>query len=185
MVDPAVEYRTAYRNAVLRGSDDLVALLAEARRSTEVTPGDHAVAALARGERPGGPAAGGARHQQQEVVILAALGGHLEPGVEALGAGFFGHVGGGPPGTLLHHAAWVGSAALARVCSGAAPIPSRLRRGVRPPLRGRRSARSTTTLAGRDYVAVADHLVAAGARVEPHFAEVAEGPLAEWLEDWV
>ena len=40
-------------------------------------------------------------------------------------------------------------------------------------------------LPGRDYVAVADRLLAAGAAVEPRFAEVAQGPLAEWVEDRV
>jgi ankyrin repeat protein len=34
---------------------------------------------------------------------------------------------------------------------------------------------------GRDYVAVAERLVAAGAQLEPRFAEVAEGPLAGWV----
>ena len=36
---------------------------------------------------------------------------------------------------------------------------------------------------GRDYVAVVELLLAAGAELEPRFAEVAEGPLREWLED--
>jgi hypothetical protein len=35
---------------------------------------------------------------------------------------------------------------------------------------------------GRDYVAVLEALVAAGAELEPRFEEVAEGPLADWLE---
>ena len=38
-------------------------------------------------------------------------------------------------------------------------------------------------IAGRDYVAVATQLVAAGAELEPRFVEVAEGPLADWLEE--
>lgn len=38
-------------------------------------------------------------------------------------------------------------------------------------------------LPGRDYVAVAELLLAAGARFEPRFTEVAEGPVAEWLQD--
>jgi hypothetical protein len=37
-------------------------------------------------------------------------------------------------------------------------------------------------LPGHDYVAVAEQLVAAGAELEPRFAEPAEGPLAAWLE---
>jgi hypothetical protein len=35
---------------------------------------------------------------------------------------------------------------------------------------------------GRDYVAVAEMLTAAGNEVEPQFLEVAEGPLYDWLE---
>jgi hypothetical protein len=35
---------------------------------------------------------------------------------------------------------------------------------------------------GRDYVAVAELLVAAGNEIEPHFLEVADGPLYDWLE---
>jgi ankyrin repeat protein len=36
---------------------------------------------------------------------------------------------------------------------------------------------------GRDYVAVAELLVEAGAELELRFVEVAEGPLAGWLEE--
>jgi hypothetical protein len=36
-------------------------------------------------------------------------------------------------------------------------------------------------LPGRDYVAVVELLLEAGAELEPRFAEVAEGPLADWL----
>lgn len=34
----------------------------------------------------------------------------------------------------------------------------------------------------RDYVGVAELLLSAGAELEPRFADVADGPLAEWLE---
>ena len=34
---------------------------------------------------------------------------------------------------------------------------------------------------GRDYVRVVELLLDAGAELEPRFADVAEGPLAEWL----
>jgi hypothetical protein len=34
----------------------------------------------------------------------------------------------------------------------------------------------------RDYVVVAERVVAARAELEPRFAGVAEGPLADWLE---
>jgi hypothetical protein len=35
-------------------------------------------------------------------------------------------------------------------------------------------------LPGRDYVAVVELLVATGAEIEPRFAGVAAGPLADW-----
>ena len=35
---------------------------------------------------------------------------------------------------------------------------------------------------GRDHVGVAERLVAAGAQIEPRFLELADGPLAEWLQ---
>lgn len=38
-------------------------------------------------------------------------------------------------------------------------------------------------LPGREYVAVFELLLAAGARLEPRFTEVAEGPLAGWLQE--
>ncbi|MEA2154432.1 MAG: hypothetical protein QOE11_572 [Solirubrobacteraceae bacterium] len=51
---PAEEYRTAYQNAVMRGRDDLVALLTELGADTTVAAEDRAVAAIARGARPEG-----------------------------------------------------------------------------------------------------------------------------------
>ena len=33
-----------------------------------------------------------------------------------------------------------------------------------------------------DHVGVAERLVAAGAAIEPRFLELADGPLAEWLQ---
>ena len=105
---PPDQYRTAYQNAVVRGRDDVAEALAELGASTELRPGDREVAALARGVRPERPLPGVLDHDQEEVVCLAALDGHLELVVELFGPSFFGHVGGGPPGTLLHHACWVG-----------------------------------------------------------------------------
>ena len=36
---------------------------------------------------------------------------------------------------------------------------------------------------GRDYVAVAEQLAAAGNELEPRFLEVADGPLYDWLAE--
>jgi hypothetical protein len=43
---------------------------------------------------------------REDIADPCALRGHLESIVDALGPNFFGHVGGGPPGMLLHHACW-------------------------------------------------------------------------------
>ncbi len=112
-------------------------------------------------------------------MILAALGGRLEVVVDALGPDFFGHVGGGPPGTLLHHASWVGNPAiverlLARGADPVAPSGAEFDTPVAWAVLGSQYHASP----GRDYVAVVQRLLAAGAQLEPRFAEVAEGPLA-------
>lgn len=36
-------------------------------------------------------------------------------------------------------------------------------------------------LPGRDYVSVMEQLLAAGGELEPRFADVAQGPLGDWL----
>jgi ankyrin repeat protein len=180
---PPEEHRTAYQNAVLRGRDDLMATLAELGASTEVAPGDLAVAALARGERPPGPLPERPDADAQEVLILAALGGRLDPVVDAVGGGFFGHVGGGPPGTLLHHASWVGDpAVVARLLERGADPVARSGAAFDTPVAWAALGSQDHALPGRDYVAVVELLLDAGAELEERFAEVAEGPLAEWLE---
>jgi len=180
---PPSQYRTAYANAVLRGRTDIVALLTELGASTELSPGDRAVAALARGERPDGPLPEQLDADSQEVIILGALSGQLERVVDALGPNFFGHVGGGPPGTLLHHAAWVGDPRI---------VSRLIERGADPlahsgaeydtPVAWAALGSQYQALPGRDYVAVVEILVAAGAELEERFAEVAHGPLADWLD---
>ncbi|HEY1594661.1 MAG TPA: hypothetical protein VGF74_04635, partial [Thermoleophilaceae bacterium] len=105
---PEEEYRTAYQNAVLRGNEEIAALLADLGASTEVAPEDLAVAALAGGQRPAEPLPEHLCADAQEVLILAVLQSeHFDTIVDELGPNYFGHVGGGPPGTLLHHASWV------------------------------------------------------------------------------
>lgn len=181
---PPEQYRTAYQNAAVRGRGDVAELLAELGASTELRPGDLEAAAVVRGERPANPLPNKLDPDQQEAVILAALDGHLELVVELLGPSFFGHVGGGPPGTLLHHACWVGNPEIvARLLElGADPMTqSGAKGGV--PLAWTAIASQYHRLPGRDYVAVAEQLVAAGALIEARFIEYAEGPLADWLED--
>jgi hypothetical protein len=183
---PSYQYRTAYQNAVLRGVDDVAALLEGLGADTALKPGDRDVVSVARGDRPGRPLPTDLDPDQQEVLILAALGGQLDLVVELLGPGFFGHVGGGPPGTLLHHACWVGSDGLVRRLLGLGADPlAESGAEFDQPLAWAVLGSQYHDLPGRDYVAVADRLLAAGAAVEPRFAEVAQGPLAEWVEDRV
>ena len=181
---PPEHYRTAYQNAVVRGRDDLVELLAGLGASTELVPGDRAVAAVARGEHPAEPLPGDIDSDQQEVLILAALRGQLELVVELLGARFFGHVGGGPPGTLLHHACWVGNPTVVRrlLELGADPV-ARSGAEFDTPIAWAALGSEAHWAAGRDYAAVAELLLAAGGELERRFVEVAQGPLADWLED--
>jgi ankyrin repeat protein len=181
---PPEHSKTAYQNAVLRGRDDLVAVLEELGASTELTDEERIVSAIARGDRPDEPLPPRPSPDAQEVLVMAALFGPLDLVVDLVGPEFFSHAGGGPPGTLLHHAAWVGKPEVVRRL---------LERGADPLARS--GAEFDTPLAwaalgsqywrepGRDYVAVAELLLEVGAELEPRFAEVAEGPLAERLRD--
>ena len=176
-----VRLRTPYQHAVIRGRGDVAATLAELGASTELSAQDRALAALARGDRVmlDGPLDPDA----QEVVVLAALGGKLDAVLEAVGVGFRGVAGGGPEGTLLHHAAWVGDAGLAGrlLAAGAdarAPSPARFS----TPAAWAALGSQAWELPGRDYVAVMEVLVDAGAELEPRFADVAHGPLEAWLD---
>jgi ankyrin repeat protein len=180
---PPEHHRTAYQNAVLRGREDLAALLAELGAATDVTPGDRAVSALARGERPVDPLPTDLASDAQEVLILAALRGRLEAIVAAVGPNFFGHVGGGPPGTLLHHACWVGDPGVVRrlLERGADPV-ARSGAEYDTPVAWAVLGSQHHAIPGRDHVAVVEQLVAAGGALEARFVEVAEGPLADWLE---
>lgn len=179
---PREQYRTAYQNAVLRGRDDYAEVLAELGASTEVAPEDLAVAAVARGERPPGGLPSELAPDAQEALWEAAAGGRLDLVVELVGPDFFAHVGGGPPGTLLHHASWIGNADLVRrlLAHGADPV-ARSGAEFDTPIAWAALGSSGWRWEGRDYVAVAELLVAAGAELEPRFAEVAEGPLLDWL----
>ena len=92
-------------------------------------------------------------------------------------------MGGGAPGTLLHHAAWVGNVELAKRL---------LERGADPVARSGAEFDTPAAWAalgsqhwredGRDHVGAIELLLAAGAELEPRYTEVAEGPLADWLE---
>jgi hypothetical protein len=171
-----VPLRTPYQHARHRARDEVAGTLAELGASTEIDPADAAVESLARGERPTTPLPETFDVDQQEVLVLAALGGHLDAVVEAVGPGFRGVVGGSPEGALVEHAAWVGDAPL---------VERLLRLGAEPGVALGWAAHGSRNhgAPGRDYVAVAEQLVAAGAQVEPGLLDDAEGPLYAWLEE--
>jgi ankyrin repeat protein len=178
-----VRLRTPYQHAALRGRDAVMATLAQLGAGTAVDPGDLAVAAVARGERPSAPLPQPLDVDAQEVLILAALRGRHALVVELLGPDFRGVVGGSPVLPLLGHAAWVGDPALVEflLAHGADPVA----RGVAEwdtPLAVAALGSQWHALAGRDYVAVAELLLAAGGELEPRMLDVADGPLAGWLE---
>jgi ankyrin repeat protein len=179
-----VPLRTPYQHAVLRARSDVASTLAELGASTEVANGDLGLAHIAAGELPAGPLPDELDPDAQEVVTMAALSGHLDTVVCAFGPDFRGVVGGSPEGGLLHHAAWVGSPQLveALLGHGADPDPPSSA-DYATPLAWAALASTYHAMPGRDYVAVAERLVAAGNEIEPRFLEVAEGPLYHWLEE--
>ena len=175
--------RTPYQHAVLRGKDDLAGLLERLGASTELDPADAAVAAIARGERPAEPLPESLDPDAQEVLILTALRGGLDRVVEAVGPHFSGVVGGSPEGTLLHHACWVGDVELVeRLLELGADPSATSPADFETPLDWAVHASQYHGISGRDYVGIAERLVAAGARPESRFPEAAEGPLADWLQ---
>jgi ankyrin repeat protein len=175
---PSEQYRTAYQNAILRGRDDLAQTLAELGASTDVSPDDLAVAAILRGEPAELPKE--LVPDAQEVLILAVLARKIP----VFDPTFFGHVGGGPPGTLLHHAAWVGDAELVRelLALGADPV-ARSGAEFDAPIAWAALGSEAWEHPGRDYVRVVELLLEAGAELEPRLLEVAHGPLESWLEE--
>ena len=165
---------------MLRGRDDSARALAELGASTEVDPGDLAVAAVARGERPPSPIPDELDPDAQEVMILSALRGGLQLVVDLGGPDFRGVVGGSPPGTILQHAAWVGDPEIVRELL----------------LRGADTGTGTDTALGwavhgsqnnpsaeADHVAVAQLLVGADSVIEPRYVEEADGPLHDWVAE--
>jgi ankyrin repeat protein len=180
----AVPLRTPYQHAVLRGRADQAEALAELGAPTDVTEDDLAVAAISRGEPPTTPLPDPLDPDGQEVVILAALWGHLDVVLDAVGPDFRGVVGGSPAGTLLHHAAWVGNPEVVRelLARGADPNTA-AHADSDTPLAWAAHGSQYYRLPGRDYVAVAELLADAGNAVEPQLRDDADGPLYDWFEE--
>ncbi len=115
--------------------------------------------------------------------MLAALRGNLDLVLDSVGPSFRGVVGGSPEGTLLHHAAWVGSPELVdRLLERGADPVARSGADFDTPLAWAVLGSQYHQLPGRDYVSVAERLVAAAGELEPRFLDAADGPLAEWLQ---
>ena len=179
-----VPLRTPYQHAVLRGKDELAKLLAGLGASTDVDPADAGVASIARGERPTEPLPETLDPDAQEVIVLTALRGKLDLVVDIVGPSFRGVVGGSPEGTLLHHAAWIGSPELverllaARRRSGrTVGRPSATRRS-----RGRCTGHSTTTCRIATSSGWQSAWSRPARRSSRSFSQFADGPLAEWLQ---
>jgi len=104
--------------------------------------------------------------------------------VETVGPNFRGVVGGSPEGTLLHHAAWMGNPSTVRelLALGADPVASGLAEFSTPLGWAALSSGHNHSVPDRDFLAVAQALVDAGAEVEPRFVDVAAGPLLDWLQ---
>lgn len=170
--------RTPYQHAVLRGMTDVAETLASLGASTEVSADDLAVAALGRGETASVPRS--LDYDQQEVVIMAALRGHLDVVVDAVGPDFGGVVGGSPWGRLIHHGAWVGSpTVVGRLLERGADSVAESGAEFSTPLAWCYLGSQYWDIPERDYVAVARLLLDAGASYEDRFEEVAAGPLAD------
>jgi ankyrin repeat protein len=181
-----VPLRTAYQHAVLRNRTDNAELLARLGASTDVDPDDAQIAAVARGEEWGPTWASDSftwDPDRQEALILACLDGTAR--LDVIGVNFRGVVGGSPAGTLLHHAAWMARADVVKELleRGADPHGRwRSRSDLETPLAWAVWASAHSKFGTRDYVAVAELLVEAGAEIEPRFLEEAAGPLREWLQ---
>lgn len=107
----------------------------------------------------------------------------LDAVVTVVGPDFRGVVGGSPDMPLLCHAAWVGDpAVVARLLDAGADPTARADADFASPLAVAALGSQHHASPGRDYVATAQRLLAAGVgEVEPLLADVAEGPLRAWL----
>src|SRR5262249_52514415 len=93
-----VPLRTPYQHAVIRGRVEVADTLKELGASTDVSPDDLALGAIARGERPASPLPPELDPDAQEALILAAGHGHFDAVLDAVGPDFQGVVGGSPRG---------------------------------------------------------------------------------------
>jgi ankyrin repeat protein len=178
--DPPV--RSGYRHAVIRNRVDLVETLAQLGASTETTPQDTAVAAVARAERPEIPLDLDDL-DAQEALIKNALFGDLELTLELAGPDLLGPVDASPFGTLLHHAAWVGDPGVVeRLLAAGADVTIPAPTALATPLGWAALASTDDPASQRDHLRVGQLLVAAGDPIDDGIVRAADGPLRGWLE---
>jgi ankyrin repeat protein len=185
--------RTAYQHAVRRGRDDLAEALRDIGSPTAVAAEDESLNAISRGAAAPGvaPALDG---DARDVLIELAMrdGEGLARVIAAVGANFSAQWGGGPRGTLLHQAAWFGRPDFVDLLlRSGAEVDARVETEYDTPLGwcavGSRYSpqhpNDSFSSPDADFVAAASLLLAAGARNERRFAEMALPPLSDWLAD--
>ena len=181
--------RTAYQHAFRRGEVELAATLLELGAPDDVTAADRALNAVSSGAAP---AELDLDDDARDVLIELAMRDidGLRRVVEAVGPDFSASWGGGPRGSLLHQASWFGRADYVALLLDAGASPDgRAETEYATPLGwaavGSRYSPShpddSFSANDGDWVGVAQRLVAAGARVEPMFLDMAAGPLSDWL----
>lgn len=191
--DPAARDRhgmTPYQHAVRRGATDVAGLLAELGSPTETTPADDALAAIAVGGGDTSQLELDATTKDALIELAMRDAGTLGRVVDAVGPSFSAQWGGGPRGTLLHQAAWLGRPDYVELLLARGADPNdRVETEYASPLGwavvGSRYSpnhpNDSFSSPGGDHLAVAKLLVGAGARVEPKFVELAVPAVADFL----
>ena len=177
-----VPLRTPYQQAVLRGRVDQAEALAELGASTEVSPDDIAVAAVAAGSdrrrrfptpRPG--RSGGRDPRRARRPLSCPSTSWARTSAASSEARPRGRCSTTPPGSAT-------PGSCGELLARGADAGARSSADLETPLAWAAHG-SQYELPGRDYVAVAELLVDAGNDVEPRLLEVAEGPLYDWLAE--
>jgi ankyrin repeat protein len=181
--------RTAYQHAFRRGLADVAETLLELGAPADVTDDDRALNAVSSGAAPSEVELDDDARDVLIELAMRDLDG-LRRVVASVGPDFSASWGGGPRGSLLHQASWFGRLDYVELLldAGAAP-DERVQTEYATPLGwaavGSRYSpahpNDSFSVTDGDWVGVAERLVAAGAIVEPTFAEMAAGPLSDWL----
>jgi ankyrin repeat protein len=190
--DPAARDRSgrsAYQHALRRGRSDLAETLRELGAPDDCSAADLALNAISSGARV---RLDELDDDSRDVLIELAMRDidGLGRVIDAVGAEFSAQWGGGPRGTLLHQAAWFGRPDYVELLLRRGAMPDeRVETEYATPLGwaavGSRYSpqhpHDSFAAVDGDWVGVARLLIAAGARSEPRFAEMALPPLSDWL----